>query len=62
MNTKTLIRNIENLSATLDQKQLSAFLDIMDAVAALATESQELLKQDSSRRLASSSAVAGRIH
>lgn len=48
MNTKTLIQNIENLSATLSQNQLVAFLDIMDAVAAMAAESQELAKQNKS--------------
>ncbi|MDC8830816.1 hypothetical protein [Alteromonas gilva] len=62
MNTKTLIRNIENLSATLDQKQLTAFLDIMDAVAAMANEAQELSKQDQSTRASRLSQVAGGLH
>lgn len=60
MNTKTLIQNIENLSATLTQKQLAAFLDIVDAVAAMAAESQELAKQN---QLAPTiEVVNGRIH
>ncbi len=62
MNTKTLIRNIENLSATLDQKQLTAFLDIMDAVAAMANEAQELSKQDQSARASRLSQAAGGLH
>ncbi|GGF71215.1 hypothetical protein [Alteromonas lipolytica] len=62
MNTKTLIRNIENLSATLNQKQLAAFLDIMDAVAAMATESQELSRKDKLASTTPLSSVSKGLH
>ncbi|GAB3012897.1 hypothetical protein [Bowmanella dokdonensis] len=41
MNNQTLIRNIETLSEGLTPKQLSQFLDIMDAMAALIAKAQE---------------------
>lgn len=44
--TKQLINKIENLSNSLTPEQLSSFLDIIDAMTALAEEAGEL-KADS---------------
>ncbi|GAA0343744.1 hypothetical protein GCM10009092_05430 [Bowmanella denitrificans] len=40
MTTQALIKDIESLSATLNEQQLSQFLDIMDAMAVLLAEAQ----------------------
>ncbi|MBC3765504.1 hypothetical protein [Neptunicella marina] len=62
MNTQALIRNIEDLSATLNQKQLIAFLDIMDALAAMTAEAQQLAKQPNVPSLTSATPVTGGMH
>lgn len=42
MTTKRLISNIEALSATLNQKQLIEFLDIMDELADMVSQAKKL--------------------
>lgn len=43
--TKTLIRDIETLSSTLDPNQLKQFLDIMDTMSALLAKAQHDAEQ-----------------